>query len=167
MESSRTACRASQIAEISGVETVTLQQWRALYFGTTNNSGNAANSANPDGDSLVNLLEYAFALNPTNQNPAPQFTPVLVQSNNTVWFGCSFPRNAKAGDIAFEVQAAPVPSSSDWLNIATRSAGGGWTGPAIAWESSATQDTVRVTVLNTQPLALATNRFLRLQVLAP
>ena len=40
------------------------QSWRQQYFGTTADSGSAADGANPDGDGLSNLLERAFGTNP-------------------------------------------------------------------------------------------------------
>ena len=38
--------------------------WRWNYFGDSSNSGDGADTANPDTDSLVNLLEFAFGTNP-------------------------------------------------------------------------------------------------------
>jgi len=38
--------------------------WRQTHFGTTENVGAAADSANPDGDGFINLLEWAFGLDP-------------------------------------------------------------------------------------------------------
>ena len=43
----------------------TAQSWRQQYFGTTENSGNAADGADADGDGLANLAERAFGTNPT------------------------------------------------------------------------------------------------------
>jgi hypothetical protein len=40
------------------------QQWRQTYFGSSQNSGAAVNSADPDGDGLNNLAEFAFGTNP-------------------------------------------------------------------------------------------------------
>ena len=42
-----------------------IEDWRVQYFGTTQNTGNAANTADPDGDATNNLLEFAFGTNPT------------------------------------------------------------------------------------------------------
>ncbi len=42
-----------------------LQAWRFLYFGNAGNTGNAADNADPDGDGVSNLVEYAFDLDPT------------------------------------------------------------------------------------------------------
>jgi len=51
--------------------------WRQTYFGTTDNAGDAADSANPDGDAFINLLEWAFGLNPT----ASSAGEILVSGN--------------------------------------------------------------------------------------
>ena len=52
--------------------------WRTQYFGSSANSGNAASAADPDGDGLPNLTEYAFGLDPTSGGSAtlPQATVV-------------------------------------------------------------------------------------------
>lgn len=44
------------------------QVWRFQYFGTISNTNNAADTADPDGDGLVNFLEYAFGRNPMNSD---------------------------------------------------------------------------------------------------
>ncbi len=41
-----------------------LQQWRFANFGTYSSSGSAANDADPDGDGLLNLVEYVMAQSP-------------------------------------------------------------------------------------------------------
>jgi hypothetical protein len=43
-----------------------LEDWRLNYFGSAANSGNGADSANPQGDGLSNLEKYAFGLDPTS-----------------------------------------------------------------------------------------------------
>ncbi len=43
-----------------------LNAWRQAHFGTGTNSGNAADSADPDADGRPNLLEYATGTNPTS-----------------------------------------------------------------------------------------------------
>jgi hypothetical protein len=51
--------------------------WRVSTFGTSNNSGNAADDASPYGIGLNNLQAYTFGVNPTQ----PLTTPLLSISN--------------------------------------------------------------------------------------
>ncbi len=44
----------------------TLEAWRLTYFGTTSNTGTAADSADPDGDGQPNLAEYTAGTHPNN-----------------------------------------------------------------------------------------------------
>ena len=66
-----------------GVAVATLltpaERWRKQYFGTIENTGNAANNADPDGDGRVNLLERAFGLDPTSAQSGP-----ITVSGNTI-----------------------------------------------------------------------------------
>ena len=41
-----------------------VQQWRQTYFGSSQATGAALDSADPDGDGLNNYAEFAFGLNP-------------------------------------------------------------------------------------------------------
>ncbi|MGJ8654718.1 MAG: M60 family peptidase N-terminal accessory domain-containing protein [Opitutaceae bacterium] len=41
-----------------------IQAWRLSHFGTSDDTGDAADSANPDSDSLNNFLEFAFGTDP-------------------------------------------------------------------------------------------------------
>lgn len=59
-----------------------VEVWRGLHFGTADNNGNAENFADPDNDGVVNLIEYAFGLNPKSAVSA-QLPP--VQLIGTSW----------------------------------------------------------------------------------
>lgn len=54
------------------------EAWRQTWFGTTANSGDAADLFDYDKDGLVNLVEFALGLNPrlgsSNQLPLGQIT---------------------------------------------------------------------------------------------
>ncbi len=49
---------------LSGNGLSAAESWRQFYFGTTANTGDAANGADPDGDGFANVLEFAFGTNP-------------------------------------------------------------------------------------------------------
>lgn len=48
-----------------------LEEWRQRHFGSANNGGNAADGADPDGDGLLNLMEWACGFNPTSTSAWP------------------------------------------------------------------------------------------------
>jgi hypothetical protein len=55
-----------------------LEIWRQSHFGTTENTGNAADSHDHDGDGLCNLVEYALGGDPTAAGDAPRPTMIMV-----------------------------------------------------------------------------------------
>ena len=75
-----------------------IEQWRFANFGTITNAGPAADSADPDGDGLLNIFEYAFNTNPTNYNASP-----LTMSWNDGHLTLTFDR------------AHPPPPDITWL----------------------------------------------------
>jgi hypothetical protein len=150
--------------EISAVEPATLDQWRALWFGTTNNSGTAADTADPDSDGLPNFLEYAFGLNPTNSDQGWRLSPLLTQTNSTDWLACSFFRNTNAADLTFSLQAAGTLPSSSWSNLVTWTSAAGWSAPALVSEAGVGPGRVRVTVRDAQPISANATRYYRLLV---
>ncbi len=60
-----------------------LEDWRILYFGSAANSGNGANTADPDHDGLANLIEFAFGLN-SNSGASLQTPPAVLIGGNLV-----------------------------------------------------------------------------------
>lgn len=48
-----------------------IQSWRNGYFSSTEPLGEAADDADPDGDGIPNLIEYATGTDPTVASPAP------------------------------------------------------------------------------------------------
>lgn len=85
-----------------------IQNWRATHFGTHQNTGIAADDANPDHDSLVNLLEYALAGNPHQSSSAE-----LPHMNNFVF---EFTPNPAATDITLTPQWSP--DLTQWFDTA-------------------------------------------------
>ncbi len=125
-----------------------LQNWRALNFGTTSSTGTAADLADPDGDGLPNLLEYALASNPNAPASANAPTASLLPAPGSTLV-LSFLR-ARSG-LTYTVEASSTLAPDSWTVIATN--------------PGTVSPTVPVTV--TDSVAPAPSRFLRLRVTAP
>jgi hypothetical protein len=124
----------------------TLAGWRQTNFGTQENTGTAADSADPDADGRPNLLEYATGTDPLSADAGSAVT--LAQ-------------NAGALTLTFNRVADPV------LTYTVRGSsdlGSAWTEtPAF---SSTGPDNVAgpVTATDTVPLSGQARRFLRLEI---
>jgi hypothetical protein len=84
--------------------------WRQTHFGTAQNSGTAADTADPDHDGIINLLEYAFNSDPNAPSPNP-ISFAVVADHLTV----TFPRTHPAPtDISYTPQVANDLTSGAW-----------------------------------------------------
>lgn len=63
-----------------------LQNWTQTYFGTTEATGNAANDADPDGDGVPHLIEYALGGSPTSPTSRPLPTVGTTSNRLTLSF---------------------------------------------------------------------------------
>jgi hypothetical protein len=119
--------------------------WRFSIFSTTelSNASISGELADPDGDELVNLIEYAFGLNPKLPNPT-----AAVIGTTSGYLVVSAAKNPAAADIAWSAQV-----SSDLEN---------WT-PAQTTINSATNFEARDTDL----IEDAARRFIRIKIVKP
>ncbi|MFA7256269.1 MAG: Ig-like domain-containing protein [Kiritimatiellales bacterium] len=62
------------------------ESWREEHFGTIQNSGNASDLSDPDGDLIKNLMEYAFDLNPLIDSRGLLPMPYLIGSDAVLQF---------------------------------------------------------------------------------
>jgi alpha-L-arabinofuranosidase len=120
------------------------QAWRYQNFGTVASTGSAADDADPDGDGLSNLLEYAIGTLPTQTSPSP-WSP----STASGYLGLSIAKNAAASGVTWSAE-----SSDDLTNWHPEQ--------TVTLIDNATTFTVRDSV----PVGAATRRFLRLRVTA-
>ena len=69
---------------------------------------NAEDLADPDDDGINNLLEYAFALHPNEQNPSGQGLPTggVREEEGTLYQILRFRRKRNAPDLTFQFQAS-------------------------------------------------------------
>ena len=118
------------------------------YFGTTSNTGAAADSAVTAGDGLSNLLKYALGLNPL----LPAVSPI-TQSTTSGYLQLSVPKNPAATDVVYTVEV-----TGDVTNPAS------WT----ATGTTVDQNTATLLQVHDNTLASAgAARFIRLQVTRP
>lgn len=120
-----------------------LQTWRQSNFGITTDSGQAANGADPDGDGLVNLLEYALGTNPQAATVSPVTS---ARSGNFITLTFSHVADAS---LTYVVEASN--DLATWTTAQTYT--------NLAAGSTTYTDNVSLT---TQP-----RRFLRLRVSVP
>ncbi len=120
------------------------QAYRYQYFGTNANTGNAADTANPSGDGLVNLVKYALGLDPT----MPEINPVTADTS-TGYLRLTVPKNPNATDITYNVQF-----TSDLTDPMS------WVTSTFYVQNSSTTLQVR----DTMPVSGTAKRFVRLQI---
>jgi hypothetical protein len=91
-----------------------IQSWRLRWFGTTTNSGLAADGYVASSDGLVNLLKYATGFNPLvpTTNPA-------VGDISTGFLRITSPRSPDATDISFHADATGDLVIGTWNSNAT------------------------------------------------
>ncbi len=123
-----------------------LQSWRQSYFGTTANTGTAADSAVSNLDGLPNLLEYALGGDPTVANSAIRPTVNTVASNGANYLALTF--TPQRSDITYAIEV-----SGDLT--------GAWTSISLAGLLTIGQP---YTYTDTVAVAAGAPRFIRLRV---
>ncbi len=124
--------------------------------------GDAADSADPDGDYLPNLVEYTLGLPPLSANASP-LTPQLLTSATDTRLTLTVPRDPARSDLAIEFQSADDPAGS-WETLATSTAGQPFTGEGYHSGDSPGPGLKTVTLRDTTAAAGQAHRFLRLRV---
>jgi len=123
-----------------------LESWRQDNFGSSNNTGNGADTADYDNDGVTNLLEYATGTSPTVAGIGAYST---ARSGN--YLALTYTR------IADSTLTYTVEGSSDLTTWTTVTAANN---PSTGASNTAGQ----VTVTDTVSTSVASRRFLRLKV---
>ena len=126
------------------------QQWRFTNFGSYDSLGSAADSADPDGDGLSNLMEYALGTGPNSSGVMPA---VLALNGANLEYTFTRSTAAKDNGVTYQIEW------SDTL------AAGSWSTETVNQEITSTQGAVE-TVKASIPKGTTGNRFLRLKVQA-
>lgn len=146
---------ASEFEDIGGTTLSPIEVWRGTYFPTHLNTGNAANTADPDHDGIPNLVEYALGTDPTsitpdsngtdsNGNPfilqghGSQNLPVTLVSQDRLRLAFLAPVSPPAG-ITYRVQAST--NLSDWTTLAEKTGSGNWVWKGTGTPQIATRPT--------------------------
>jgi kumamolisin len=146
-----------------GSDTVTIaaptpyQDWQLSHFGaaayTASTSGDLAD---PNGNGIPNILEYALGGNPTQAGSNPSPVPATVQVSGQTYLAITFTEISDPS-LTYTVQV-----STDLVN---------WTSGGTLYASTpvsgGTQVTYRDTVAIPQSGAANTSRFMRVQVTGP
>jgi hypothetical protein len=125
--------------------------WRQTYFGTAQNAGIAANSADPQNDGIPNILAYAFGLNPLVHNSDPIS---VAQAGNFLTLTFKRPHPAPT-DISYLPQVSSDVTSGIWNS-----------GPSYASQTVINNGdgTETVTVMDLTPIGSAQAHFMRVLI---
>jgi hypothetical protein len=140
------AAGSAQGSDQSFTTWTALESWRQQWFGTTNNSGSAADTYVSSGDGLSNLMKYALGLNP------------LVFNSNPISFGLTgnyltmtVPRSSSSTGITYFLE-----STEDLTGV---------------WSSSSVIIDLNTPTLlkghDINPVSGTSRRFMRLRVTTP
>ncbi len=124
------------------------QSWRQTHFGATDNSGDAADSADPDGDGVSNLLERAFGGDPKSADAS--ILPSLDYASSPL--AMLYRKSTAATDLVFQVEES--------LDLSTWTAAAGTS--SLVKQTGSTQ-----TLRHNRPVGADTRLFLRLKVTQP
>jgi alpha-tubulin suppressor-like RCC1 family protein len=101
------------------------QSWRQTYFGTTSNSGNAADTATPQNDGVENIIKFATGMDPTKHGVAPG---KIGTSGTNLTFTYTPSAAAVADGLTFTVQYSDTLLGGSWktdvVNQGTIGSGG-------------------------------------------
>jgi hypothetical protein len=128
-----------------------VDNWRQIHFNTTANAGIAADTADPDHDCLLNIIEYAFASDP-NMPSAKPLSFASTGGHPVVSFKRPHPAPA---DINYLVEVSNDLSSGIWSS-----------GPAYATQTATNNNDgiETVTLTDIAPLSSAPTHYLRVRI---
>jgi hypothetical protein len=142
---------ASQSFQVSASATL-FDAWRVVEFGAnTNNPAISGDLADPDGDGIANLLEYALHLDPNAADPTGW--PVGEGDSTCDCLTLTYRKTIAATDLHYAVEAADGPDGSWNTNGVTE----------VIIDADLFTMTIRASDTG-NPFATVCKRFMRLRV---
>jgi hypothetical protein len=154
------------VAEVTLPVEPTFLTWRIDEFDTDEMTVGTENTlwgqdADPDGDGLSNLMEYALNTEPKTYEYSPLTT--VRDSNGLLNF--TFVRNPGNSDVSYWVEASNSMQSNDWTTIASSTAGGVTVQSGASGVNEVDDGALkRVTVTDAAGAAGQSSRFMRLRI---
>ena len=112
----------SATATVTYQSSIPMENWRQTNFGSSANSGNGADGADPNFNGIKNLLEYALGGDPIGNTTGVSILPIVgISGANTLQI--SFTRYLDRNDLTLTVQAADS-LLGPWTDLARSTAGG-------------------------------------------
>ena len=135
-----------QGADLSFTTWTALQAWRQQWFGTTNNSGSAADTYVNTGDGFSNLMKHALGLNPLVICSNP-----IALSFSGGYLTMTVPRNSSSTGITYSFESTGNLTS-------------GWSSNSVAIDSNTP---TLFKGHDTNPVSVTGRRFMRLKITQP
>jgi hypothetical protein len=99
--------------QLTGTVLLPISDWRQTHFGSSANSGTAADGADFDHDGIANILEYAFGLNPALNSAGQLPLPAMNSGALTVIFN----QPAHVSGVIYEAEWSTSLAPTSWLPV--------------------------------------------------
>ena len=143
-----------------------VNNWRQLHFGSTANSGDGTDAADPNHNGINNLLEYALNGDPTGSTTGTGILP-RASPDGAGHLQVTFNRYLDRNDITLTVQANDALNGT-WTDLARSVNGAPFTvitvGTTVSETGTGNTRTVTVSDLYELNVSAHPRRFMRLQV---
>ena len=155
------------VDEVDFTTTVFSAPYSAWLTANSLSGAAAPHLANPDGDQFVNLLEYAFVLNPQSAASASG-APAMTWNAGTKRLALTFKRRPANTDLVYEVQGSN--NLATWTALARSTAGAAFVsvsgGAQSVTEAVSGADRIVTFVDGTAHTAGGPKRYLRVKILS-
>ncbi len=99
---------------LTGRGLIPIENWRQTWFGAPENAGTAADSSDPNGNGIPNLLEYAFGGNPSGRSDSTILPEAHVTGED---FEITFAQPAGVSGITYGAEWSATLNPGTWIDI--------------------------------------------------